>query len=375
MLRHDQLRRRVRLVDIAMWCAVALLVGSLVWLVLSHRLVHAAEQPSRVLAVVQQVGEDWHVPPALRDTSEVEGRVVFTYVLNPARVELPYANAYLSNVVRLAGGEVSDGTDSGDRHRLLVHDPLTGGAWEVVLMLDTRRRYEAIKPQLAVIVDDFGTFNGEGLESFCQLTDPAVCFAVMPGEKHAREAMEQGAAAGHEILIHMPMEPVSYPRNNPGPNGIYVSMNPRDIRTRVKQYMNELPLAAGANNHMGSLATTDRTVMDAVLTELDAAGLYFVDSRTIASSVGYQMAQERGMRTTQRDIFLDEPDLKDVSLAKHITDIEKMLARHGQAVVITHCYPPAKLAHLRKFLTRVPDMGAQLVPVSALFAATVPPIP
>ncbi|MCD4829950.1 MAG: divergent polysaccharide deacetylase family protein [Candidatus Cloacimonetes bacterium] len=375
MKKHRLLRRRLRLVDVVLAVSILALAASLTWWGLSHRRARAAAEPSRALAALHQAADDLLVPLALRDTTECDGRTVFTYVLDPARFELPFASACITRMVQQAGGEVGDGTDSGRQHRLLALDPITGGAWEVALQLDTRGRYASARPLLAVVVDDFGSFGGAVLDSFCQDTDPAVCFAIIPGQPYSREAMDKAAAGGHELLIHMPMEPISYPRNNPGPGAIYVDLPSREIRARVRRYIAELPLAMGANNHMGSLATTDRNVMDAALTELDDAGLYFIDSRTIASSVAHQMAIERGMRSLSRDIFLDDPTWDDATLDKHMQTLKTLLSRQGRAIVITHCIPSGKLRYLQQFLARIPELDAELAPVSALFQTTVPQIP
>ena len=83
-----------------------------------------------------------------------------------------------------------------------------------------------------------------------------------------------------------------------------VDLDDDEIRKRVRSYLEILPKAVGANNHMGSRATQDERVMSAVLDELKAAGLFFVDSRTIATSVAYQLAREKLIPTAKRDMFL-----------------------------------------------------------------------
>jgi len=374
-MRRRRAGAALRLVDVALVASLLLLGGSIAWYARSHRHHKLAEGPSPVPAALAKCADDLRVLPALRDTAYLEDRNVYTWRLDGNLFDLTFANAYISRLVALAGGTVEDGTDTEQEQRLLLMDSPRDLTWELVLQLDEKHRYPVQRPGLSVIVDDFGLLSGSDLEDFCTQTDSAVCFAVMPGEDYSRETMERAVATGHEVLVHIPMEPIGYPREDPGAQAIFVDMSPREIRGRVQQYLRELPQARGANNHMGSLATTDANVMNAVLSELQDKGLYFVDSRTIASSVAYGMAMERGMNALNRDVFLDVPDATRKTMDEHMGTLRKVLAAQGQAVVITHCMPSGRLEYLRRFLARVPELGAELMPVSALFYQAAPPIP
>ena len=52
--------------------------------------------------------------------------------------------------------------------------------------------------------------------------------------------------------------------------------------------------------------TADSAAMNAVLEVLGERRLYFLDSRTSAESVGYELARESGVAAARRDLFLDE---------------------------------------------------------------------
>jgi uncharacterized protein len=127
--------------------------------------------------------------------------------------------------------------------------------------------YRDKKVKLAIIIDDFGYYEDELLERFIAL-DKNLTFAILPHVPFSQSVMHKAAAAGIETMIHMPMEPMSFPKNDPGPNAIFVHQSPREINRLVERYVSELYLAKGANNHMGSLATADSDVMNAVLQTL-----------------------------------------------------------------------------------------------------------
>ena len=75
------------------------------------------------------------------------------------------------------------------------------------------------------------------------------------------------------------------------------------IRKSDAPNVRAVPYARGLNNHMGSLATTDRRVMENVFRALPK-GMYFIDSRTIGNSVAAEVAHEMKVRTAARNVFL-----------------------------------------------------------------------
>jgi polysaccharide deacetylase 2 family uncharacterized protein YibQ len=66
----------------------------------------------------------------------------------------------------------------------------------------------------------------------------------------------------------VPLEPINYPQVNPGPGTLLVTMKPDHIETTLRRYIAQAGAVSAVANHMGSLATQDKTVMGAVYDEL-----------------------------------------------------------------------------------------------------------
>ncbi len=351
--------------------AIVILAG-LAWWAIKHfgKTEEALKPTSTVMDSVYVAIDKLGIPQKLIKTVQKGDSIRVEVGLDPERHDLPFINMLFSGMLEQAGAEFLTGvTGPGERyHTLRYHDPIDDKTVIIYLHFARSREFPEEKPLLAIIVDDFGNIHGEELTEFCNLADRNITFAIMPGTPHAKDAMKQGKATGHELIIHMPMEPIGYPKADPGKNAIFVDMSPREIRATVRNYISELPGCVGANNHMGSLATTDSDVMKAVMTELKKAGLYFIDSRTIATSVAYDVARNEGVMTAQRNLsFLDNPDISDATLNKRIAELKKMKEDGVTRVItITHCYPAKKLEHLVRFADKAKDLGFELVPVSAL---------
>ena len=115
---------------------------------------------------------------------------------------------------------------------------------------------------------------------------------------------------------------------------------------------------------MGSKFTEDPERMRLVLEDLKRRGLFFLDSRTTPNTVGFRLSQELGLKTGQRNVFLDNE--RDVSKIKiKIFELIQLSHRNGGAIGIAHPHAETIQA-LRETLPSLRENGVKLVPVSSL---------
>ncbi|BCR05757.1 hypothetical protein DESUT3_28260 [Desulfuromonas versatilis] len=216
--------------------------------------------------------------------------------------------------------------------------------------------------RVAIIMDDLGRDPQAARELLA--LDVPVTFAILPGESHAARVAEMAHRGGREVMIHIPMEPQSYPATNPGDDALLLAQSPEEIRRRFRGFLAQVPYAAGGNNHMGSRFTEDRPQMEVVLEEMKAAGLFFVDSLTSGRSVAYTEARRLGLPAAVRDRFLDNVQEVD-AIAREIRKLAQLAQSRGSAVGI--CHPHAQtLAALRREQGYFRQLGVEVVPVSQL---------
>jgi polysaccharide deacetylase 2 family uncharacterized protein YibQ len=75
---------------------------------------------------------------------------------------------------------------------------------------------------MAIVVDDFGAIGGELLQGFLNLP-VEIDFAILPGLSYSEETMNRAYEQGRETLVHLPMEPLDYPLQNPGKDANFSS--------------------------------------------------------------------------------------------------------------------------------------------------------
>ena len=160
-----------------------------------------------------------------------------------------------------------------------------------------------------------------------------ISVAIIPAAPYARARNQEAKSQGRDILIHMPMQPVSAVKIEDG--GLHLGMSAAQVNDRVNTAKNIVRDAIGMNNHMGSAATADPQLMTYLMTALQEKHLFFLDSRTIGKSVAGKIAKEQGVRSLDRHIFLDDSN-EFADVQRQFKAAIHYARKHGSAIAIGH---------------------------------------
>ena len=216
-------------------------------------------------------------------------------------------------------------------------------------------------PAIAIVIDDMGVDRARSLRMM-DLKGP-LTLSLMTYAEGLPGLVERARSGGHEVMGHLPMEPLD-PNENPGRGALLVSMNAATIRATLAGDLDPWSGYVGINNHMGSKFTTDRTRMDVVMAELKARGLLWLDSKTVAGSVGVAAALAAGVPTVERDVFIDNEQVVPTVLAQ-LAEAEKIARSRGTAIAIGHPHD-ATLEALRQWLPTLEGKRIALVPITEI---------
>lgn len=217
------------------------------------------------------------------------------------------------------------------------------------------------RPRIALVIDDLGVDKHRSaavIDLPGPLTTAFLSYASdLPAQTRAAHS------AGHELLIHVPMEPKN-PDMDPGPDALLISRNEAQLRHGLEEIFSRFPGYVGINNHMGSQFTGNVRGMSVVIGELKKRGLLFLDSRTSNDTVGPEIARRYGLPFAVRDVFIDnENDVAHVRA--RLAELERGARQRGYAIGIGHPRD-ATVEALRSWLPSLPRKGFVLVPVSSI---------
>ncbi|MBE0531610.1 MAG: divergent polysaccharide deacetylase family protein [Rhodospirillales bacterium] len=220
------------------------------------------------------------------------------------------------------------------------------------------------RPMIAIVIDDMGLDRKRSARAV-GLPGPLTLSYLT----YADDLDEQMAAArshGHELLLHVSMEPASR-TVDPGPNVLLTDLPPEEIRRRLAWGLERASGYVGINNHMGSKFTGDAAAMAIVMAELRRRGLLFLDSRTTPDSSGGREARRAGVPLLERNVFLDN-DNEVAAVNARLAEAERIARHHGTAIAIGHPRD-ATLEALAAWVSGLTQRGFVLVPLTAILRA------
>ncbi len=214
---------------------------------------------------------------------------------------------------------------------------------------------------IAVVIDDLGIDKLRSARAIA-LRAP-LTMAFLPYAPGVAPQAVAARAAGHELIVHVPMEPGDAGAD-PGPNALLTGLKRADLVRRLEAGLAAIASYVGISNHMGSRFTHDLGSMAVVMEILRERGLLFLDSRTSAATVGAEAARRFAVPYTERDVFLDNEDSL-VAIRRQLEVVEDIARRQGHAVALGHPRD-ATLEALAVWLGEVESRGFALVPLSAI---------
>ena len=188
--------------------------------------------------------------------------------------------------------------------------------------------------KLAIVIDDFGYrphYENQVLAMPAQIS-----VAVLPNAPHAREMATKAHNSGHEVLIHLPMAPLS--KQPLEKDTLRPEMSSDEIERIIREAVRKVPYAVGLNNHMGSAMTSSLFGMQKVMQALERYDLYFLDSMTIGNSQAMRAASGTGVKVIKRKVFLDDTQ-NEADIRRQFNRAIDLARRNGSAIAIGHPHP------------------------------------
>lgn len=215
--------------------------------------------------------------------------------------------------------------------------------------------------KLAVILDDLGN-DRAAADAIFALPYP-LTVSVLPNHTHSVDIAEEAHRRGYEVLLHLPMQSVGNEKSEA--QELRPGMTTTEVAAILDQMLSAVPEVAGVNNHQGSQATADQPLMSELMPILRDHGLFYIDSRTTAATLAFDVARESGVPSAFRNVpFLD--DVAELGPVRKQLELALREAKEkGEAVAIGHPHA-ATLQALREILPQAESQGVHLVFASNL---------
>ena len=225
------------------------------------------------------------------------------------------------------------------------------------------------RPRVAIVVTGLG-LSAAATESAIQGLPGSVTLAFAPYAPDLNEWIRLARAAGHEVLLNVPMEPVNYPAYDPGPQTLLTSLDAQVNQDRLLWILSRGTGYVGVIDFMGSKFTASVPHLSPVLAALNERGLLFLDSGGAVRSGTGEVARAVRLPWAETTLTLDERASR-TEIDKKFAELEKIARASKRAIGIASPYPVA-LERIATWSRQLVARGIAVAPVSALVETGAP---
>ncbi|MGZ3411443.1 MAG: divergent polysaccharide deacetylase family protein [Xanthobacteraceae bacterium] len=220
-------------------------------------------------------------------------------------------------------------------------------------------------PRISIIIT--------GLGIGAKLTDTAIAklpgtvtLAFVPYTADLDAMAAKAREAGHELLLQVPMEPVDYPDNDPGPQTLLTSLPAEQNIDRLYWAMSRMRGYVGIMNYMGARFTASEAAISPVLKETSKRGLVYFDDAASARSMTAQFAGANNLAYAKADVVIDAVPTA-AEIGKALTRLAGIAKTNGTAVGVASALP-VSIERIAQWAKTIKGTGFILVPISVAAA-------
>ena len=213
-------------------------------------------------------------------------------------------------------------------------------------------------PRIAILVTGLGLPGGPAGDVLKELPAP-MSVAYGAYGRNLQDGVTSARDSGHEVLLHIPLEPDNYPTVDPGPHTLLTTLPPEENMKRLQWLMSRYTGYVGVTNHMGAKFEVTSTSLTPVLEELKRRGLLYVDDGSVQGSTAGQIAGAIGLDYSVVSVQIDAGNV-----AKQLAELEAAAKQRGAAIGVIKA-TPATIKQLTDWANKLEAKGFVLVPVSA----------
>lgn len=219
------------------------------------------------------------------------------------------------------------------------------------------------RPRVAVLMMNLG-LNQRETDAAIQLLPGAVTLSFSPYAGDLERWIDIARTSGHEVFIDLPLEPLDFPRDDPGPSTLLTSLSTADNLNRLEWVLGRAPGYVGVTTWMGSQFTTVEDAMMPILEGLKERGLMLVDSRGSSRSIATELASSIQLPRAFSNRFLDStPSIASIDRA--LADLETVAQEQRVAIGVARPLP-VSIDRIQRWAGTLANKGIVLAPVSAI---------
>ncbi|HKO06279.1 MAG TPA: divergent polysaccharide deacetylase family protein [Alphaproteobacteria bacterium] len=219
------------------------------------------------------------------------------------------------------------------------------------------------RPRVAIVIGNLG-LSSAATEAAIQELPGGVTLAFSPYAHGLEEYIPLARAAGHEVLLSLPMEVDESSATSAGPQALLTAVTPAENLERLSWLLSRFTGYVGATNYMGSSFSSAEEDMRPILEELKGRGLLFLDSGTSGNSATARIARQLGLPEAATERVIDTEASRD-AIDQRLQAVEDEARQKGASIAVGFPYP-VTIERVAAWTATLAQKGISLAPVSAM---------
>ena len=220
------------------------------------------------------------------------------------------------------------------------------------------------RPRIAIVIGGLGMSAPLTQGSIERLPSP-VTLAFEPLGERVVNWVDAARRDGHEVILSVPMEPVGYPRIDPGPNTLLTLLNPAENQRRLETAMAKFPGYVGITTLTGSRLTASTEHVRPVVEVLRNRGLILLDARVADRSAAAALATQMNVPRALVDTRIDDVPVAGL-IDENLASLERAARQNGVAVGLGFAENPVTIDRIVFWAETLEAKGIVLAPLTAV---------
>ena len=213
------------------------------------------------------------------------------------------------------------------------------------------------KPKIALVIGGLG-LNAASTRKAIENLPPEVTLSFVPYAEGLQGWIDLARANGHEVLLEIPMEPMDYPENDPGPYTLLAQSQPDDVNRRMDWLLSRAQGYFGVTNYLGGRFLASDAAVGVFTGAVKKRGLAFLDDGQAARVHG------SGLPRASADRVVDD-QLSGEAIGRQLLALEAAAQERGRAMGSGFAYP-VTVQQVSRWAEGLAQRGYQLAPASAM---------
>ncbi len=222
------------------------------------------------------------------------------------------------------------------------------------------------RPAISIVMGGLG-LNSRVTQQAIDELPPEVTLSFVPYSRGLQTWIDKARAAGHEVVLELPMEPYDYPNNDTGPYTLLTTASATENTRRLEWLLSQASGYFGVTNYQGAKYATDARAISPVFELLNNRGLGFIHDGSAPRSMFETGAKSEGLPFAEAARVIDsEPS--GSAIDEQLLHLEAIALQRGYALGTGFAFP-VTLDQLRDWTETLDSKGYVLAPASAQLRA------